>query len=327
MAKPIQLGFIGAGGIANAHADALKKVPDATIVAVTDVDEAALQKFAEKTGGKPFADIESMFGESSLDAVYIVVPPFAHGKAELAVPESGLPFFVEKPVALDGGFAKEISEEVKRRDVMTSVGYMNRYRAGVQKARELLSGEPAVMAFGGWFGGTPHGGHWFGDRSKSGGQFHEQVTHTVDLVRYFLGEPVEVYAAAARGFVTGVEGYTSDDGLTVALRFADGAVANLMASLSSNAGGEVFLNVHSVNRNFRFTNWEHNLLLQERGKDPTTITGEPNIFVIEDAAFVQAVQTGDRSLIRCDYPDGVKSALVSLAANRSADTGVPVSLQ
>ena len=112
---------------------------------------------------------------------------------------------------------------------------MNRYRASVQKTRQLLLDEPAIMAFGGWFGGTPRRTHWFIDRSQSGGQFHEQVTHTVHLVRYFLGEPVEVFAASARGFITGVEGYSSDDALTVALRFADGAVANLMSSLSSNA--------------------------------------------------------------------------------------------
>jgi hypothetical protein len=63
-------------------------------------------------------------------------------------------------------------------------------------------------------------------------------------------------------------------------------------------------------------------------KDGTSegIKGENNIFEIEDAAFIEAVRTGDRSGIKSDYTDGMKSALVSLAANESVKSGNPVSL-
>ena len=43
-----------------------------------------------------------------------------------------------------------------------------------------------------------------------------------------------------------------------------------------------------------------------------------------DSTFVQAIRTGDRSLILSDYRDGLVSCAVTLAANESAEKGQPV---
>jgi len=40
-----------------------------------------------------------------------------------------------------------------------------------------------------------------------------------------------------------------------------------------------------------------------------------------DARFIKAVAAGDRSLLRNDFADGLKSAEIGIAANRSADAG------
>ncbi len=326
MAKPIRLGLIGAGGIARAHVDAMAAVPDAKIVGITDADPSAAQALAAKVGAEAFDTAENLAQNAGVDALFLFVPPFAHGEPEQVALRHRIPFFVEKPIGLDVGLMDEIAKEVASQRLMTSVGYMTRYRSSVQRVRELLGQEPPILAYGGWWGGTPGNHPWWTDKKKSGGQFHEQVTHTVDLARYFFGEPVEVYAAAANGFNKRVETYSMDDAVTVAIRFRQGGVANLMASVSSNAGGDLFLKVHSLNRNIHFTGWEHTVSIKTKGGEDEEIAGEPNIFAIEDAAFLKAVSTGDRDLIRSDYADGVKSAALSLAANRSLETGKPVEL-
>ena len=43
-----------------------------------------------------------------------------------------------------------------------------------------------------------------------------------------------------------------------------------------------------------------------------------------DQAFIEAILTGDRSLVKTDYEDGLKTAAITLAANESAKTGEPV---
>jgi hypothetical protein len=99
-----------------------------------------------------------------------------------------------------------------------------------------------------------------------------------------------------------------------------------MASCSSNAGGKIFLDLHSLEHNFHFTDWNHNVVIKAKDRDPEEIKGEEGIFTVEDQAFVNAVRTGDRSGILSPYPDGVKSALLSIASNKSLETGRPVSL-
>ena len=78
------------------------------------------------------ADLIAM---ESLDAVYICIPPFAHGDVEAAVIAAGLPFFVEKPLSLDIAAAEAIAREVQQRGLITAVGYHWRYLDTVEEAR------------------------------------------------------------------------------------------------------------------------------------------------------------------------------------------------
>ncbi|MBV9851672.1 MAG: Gfo/Idh/MocA family oxidoreductase [Armatimonadetes bacterium] len=332
MAQTVRLGFVGAGGMAKAHTDAIKDMPDVEIAAVTDAHRPAAEALAGRFGAQVFDTPEQLAADAGVDAVYILLPPFAHGEAERAALGHNLPFFVEKPVGLDLGLAREIAAEVEHKGLLTGAGYMNRYRQSVNAARELLQQDPPILAYGGWWGGSPGPareagiGSWWTDKSKSGGQFHEQVTHTVDLVRYLFGDAEEVFAYAATGFNKDIPGYSIDDAATVAIKFQNGGIANLMSSVSSNAGGGILLNVHSLSANVQFTGWEHSVTLRKKGEPAQEIKGEDNIFGIEDAAFLQAVRTGDGSGVRATYPDAVRTLAISVAANQSIATGKPVAV-
>jgi predicted dehydrogenase len=332
MAKTVRLGFVGAGGMAKAHTDALKTVPDVAIAAFTDVSRPRAEAMAEEWKAAVYDTPAQMMEDGGLDAVYILLPPFAHGEAERVALERRLPFFVEKPVGLDLGLVEELAAEVEHQGLLTGAGYMNRYRKSVQTARERLQSEPAILGWGGWWGGSPKGasgagiGSWWSDRHKSGGQFHEQVTHTVDVVRFLFGDAEEVFAYAARGFNKDIPGYDMDDAATVAIRFRNGGIANLMSSVSSNAGGGVRLHVHSLTTNYDFSGWEHSLVIKQKGAEPEEIKGEDNIFGIEDAAFLHAVRTGDKAGVLSTYPDAAKTLAITIAANQSIATGKPVTV-
>ena len=73
-----------------------------------------------------------------LDAVFICIPPFAHGDVESAVIAAGLPFFVEKPLSLDIAAAERVARQLQQRSLVTGVGYHWRYLDTVEEARGLL---------------------------------------------------------------------------------------------------------------------------------------------------------------------------------------------
>jgi predicted dehydrogenase len=334
MADKTRVGFVGCGGIAEAHLGGLAKNSEVALIGFCDINSTRAEEMARKYGteGKAFSKAKEMFDAIRLDAVYYCLPPFAHG-AELEAIKRGIPFFVEKPINLYLGQAKRIADAVKKRKLLTAVGYMNRYRKGIQMVRDLTREDPAILMLGGWIGDTPtsEGGgiwSWWIRKAKSGGQFHEQVTHTVDLARFIGGAVTEVHAFAAKGFNKGAPSvYTIEDASVVNLRFADGAIANLWASCSANGGGGgVTLNVYANNLTAEFTGWEHSLRLLRKGEEPQEMKGEEEIFSIEDGAFIRAVRANDPSKVLCNYQDGLGTLTVTLAANESMRTRRPVKL-
>jgi predicted dehydrogenase len=181
----IKVGFVGCGGISSYHLESLAKNPHVNLVSFCDINLKRAKTTAKKFGGvkaTAFSNAEHMFKETNLDAAYFCLPPFAHG-AEMEAVNREIPFFVEKPVGLYINQSEDISAAVTKKQLITSVGYMSRYRQGTQKVREILKDDPPVLVLGGWISGGGSGPkpdvplHWTQLKEKSGGQFHEQVTH------------------------------------------------------------------------------------------------------------------------------------------------------
>jgi myo-inositol 2-dehydrogenase/D-chiro-inositol 1-dehydrogenase len=333
MAKKVKIGFVGCGNISEAHLGGLSTHEDVSLVAFCDVNEARTNAVKEKYSkdAEIFTDAETMFKNVDLDGVYFCLPPFAHGTEMLAV-EYGVPFAVEKPVNLYEDQARAIAQAIDEKGLMTSALYMNRYRKGIQTVREMLKTDPAIFMLGGWIGGSPRGvadTNWWIQKDKSGGQFHEQVTHTIDVACFLCGDVIEVHAYGAKGFNKGVPtAYSIEDAAVVNIKFSSGAVANLWASASSNGGGgNVTLNVYANDFTALLSGWGHSASILRSGKEPENIPGEEDIFAIEDNVFIQAIKQKDPSKIMATYRDGFKTMQVSLAANKSMELGAPVSIQ
>lgn len=328
--RKVRLAFVGSGGMAEAHSKALSTVPGVEILGYCDVKLKNARARAEKYGGQAFNCAEEMLDKVEPDAVYVCLPPFAHG-VELELVRRGIPFFIEKPIGIDMSLTRRIVSAVKRKNLITSVGYMNRYRKSVQTAKKLFAKDTPILVLGGWIGATPIAKGegiwtWWVQKDKSGGQFLEQVTHTVDLARFICGEAVEVHAYSAKGLNTLTpKFYTIDDATVVNIKFKSGAVANLWACCSANAGGgRVSLSIYATKTTALFTGWDHSATILRHKKKTLEISGESEVFPIEDRAFLRAVRTGNPDSILCTYEDGAKTLAITVAANESMKTGKPV---
>src|SRR5207247_10560242 len=100
MASQTRAAFVGSGNIAESHLSGLSKHSDVQLVAFCDVNRTRAEEVAARYGAQAFTDAGEMMDATAPEAVYFCLPPFAHG-AELQAVERGIPFFVEKPVALD----------------------------------------------------------------------------------------------------------------------------------------------------------------------------------------------------------------------------------
>ena len=108
-----------------------------------------------------------MLDETKPDAVYICVPPFAHGEIELQLVQRGIPFLVEKPLGTNLDTPRQILHEVKKAGLITSAGYHFRYS---DRPSRRLEGRKIGMALGYWMGTCRR---WpGGDSRKAPGTIH-----------------------------------------------------------------------------------------------------------------------------------------------------------
>jgi myo-inositol 2-dehydrogenase/D-chiro-inositol 1-dehydrogenase len=315
-----RIGLVGAGNVAQRHARVLSGLPDVDLVGVTDVVPDAARRLADQFDCRVFGEVTSLVA-ADVDAVYVCVPPFAHGLAEEVVLSAGLPMFVEKPVAVDRGTAERIGALVTKSDVLTAVGHHWRYLDVVDRARALLDGRPARMINGSWWDKVPPV-QWWARQSHSGGPIVEQSAHVLDLIRLLAGEVVEV-TAYGDGSPPPLDGADIDSVTAAALRFADGHVGTL--SSACVLGWRHCAGVEVIAEGLALRVGENELVVRE-GDREHRIPGDPDAArTAVDRAFVDAVRgLGDD--IRVPYDEALRTHRLACAVAESAVAGRPVRL-
>jgi myo-inositol 2-dehydrogenase / D-chiro-inositol 1-dehydrogenase len=318
-----KVGFVGAGGVAERHARHLAQFRDVRIVAVTDPNVAAARSFAEMTGAAMVSGLEALLNTSP-DAVYVCVPPHAHGAIEEQVLGAGAALFVEKPLGLDLPTAERVADTARKAGVVTAVGHHWRYSPAVDLVRELLDGRPVRLAVGSWIDRVPPV-PWWSSRALSGGQIVEQAVHVLDLIRLLCGDVVEVNA-----YANATPPGTPDadvDGATVAiLQLESGAVGTVAAACCVDWKHRAGLELHADGLS---------VTIHEDGISARTVQGpvqrslQPDYAKrAADRAFINAVVgNGEaRGGILVDYHEALRTHQLACAIATSAVEKRPVSL-
>lgn len=323
----LQIGIIGTGWFSRVHADILAAAEDVRVRAFLGTSKEKGERMAAAYGAAGYGDLRDMLDAEQLDAVYVCVPPMSHGDIEEELISRRIPFLVEKPLGIDQELPRRISSAIQEAGLITSVGYHFRYQSSMDKLKELLQGQKAGMALGRWMDSMP-GVSWWRRQDGSGGQFIEQTTHVVDLLRYTAGEVEEVYALyGSRIKHEQVEGVEVADVGTVTLKMASGLVANISNTcvLPEGAGlsqtGLTFYTDQGV------LDWNPQRLRASRPGEQTEYLERANPYVQETEAFLHALRTGDGSRIKSNYADAFRTQAVTCAALESAATGMPVRIR
>ena len=323
----LKIGIIGTGYFSLFHAEILTKIAGVKITAICGTSsEKATSMAAKFTDAKGYSNLVDMLDAEHLDAVYICVPPMTHGEIELELIKRGIPFLVEKPLGNELEIPTTILREIKEKSLLTSVGYHYRYSESITSLKREVEGQNIGIVLGQWMGNMPTV-PWWREQSSSGGQFLEQTTHIVDLLRYVCGEIDEVYSVFGNNILSAKdESVTVADVGTVSLKLRNGIVANISNTcILPDAVGKSGITLFTDKGLFDWT----------PGRLEMTLVGEKlevldsiNPYQTESEAFIHAVRTGDRSGILSDYEDSFKTHQVTCAALESAmkNTSVKLSL-
>jgi predicted dehydrogenase len=235
----IKVAVLGCGSIAkHRHIPEFAGNPNVELVAFCDIVIERAKAYAEKYGGRAYADYRELLAAEKPDAVSVCLPNHLHAPATIAAAEAGAHVLVEKPMAGNREEAEAMIEAARKNGVWLMVAHNQRLMPPHVKAKEILDSGilGRVLSFRTSFGHPgPEGwsvdgrNSWFFDKPRAiMGAMGDLGVHKSDLIRWLLGDEV----AEVSAFISTLhkESTEVDDNAICILRMRSGAIGTLVAS-------------------------------------------------------------------------------------------------
>jgi predicted dehydrogenase len=272
--QKIHIGFLGAGGIARAHAYSLQSlkyyyndVPGLIFVSVASARKESRENFAAKFGFGSAQSVEEFSKNEKVEAVFILGPNnvhFEHLKLALKMPNIKF-IYLEKPVCAS------LPEEVEMKKLLETISEDVKIQVGFQYLQTSSVREALQFWKSGKLGKPIHFDlkYYHGDYLQSsyrekritrltpapdGGAMADLGSHGISLLMAFLGEKLQITSALQGG---GFSDVPPGSDLFSSLSLVEpetGAVGNLSASrISSGTGDLVHLELYAENGALRYS--------------------------------------------------------------------------
>jgi len=194
-------GIAGTGRIASDFARDLANIADAQLVAVGSRSIDSARTFASARNiPRAHGSVADLAQDPEVDVVYVAGIHPVHREHAIAMMRAGKHVLVEKPLATTLDQARELERLAAERSLVCVANLLERYCPLAETVRRLRRSRLLGDLIHGLFineaadeGLGP--GHWFWDRSVSGGIFVEHGVHFFDLVASWLGQGRVVSAA------------------------------------------------------------------------------------------------------------------------------------
>ena len=120
----MNVGFLGAGYIADWHAKAIRTVAGARLAAICDRDEGRAEALAARHGNaRTYTSLTAMLADGHLDVVHVLLPPNLHAQTAGEIIDAGLHVLLEKPMATRVEDCTELIERARSKQVKIGVGH------------------------------------------------------------------------------------------------------------------------------------------------------------------------------------------------------------
>jgi len=227
--------LVGCGRIAANHFSAFEQLRDrAELVAVCDIDSAALAAATKRTGARGYGSLTELLAQAEPDIVVLATPSGLHPEQAIQVAESGRHVMTEKPMATRWEDGKRMVQACDNAGVRLFVVKQNRHNATLQLLKRAIERGrfgKIYMVTVNVFWSRPQsyydGAKWRGTWEFDGGAFMNQASHYVDLLDWLIGPVESIYAYTA----TLARAIEVEDTGVAAVRWRTGALGTVNVTM------------------------------------------------------------------------------------------------
>jgi predicted dehydrogenase len=192
--KPVRIGLLGSGFIADLHAHAIKMIPsEMELAAVASPSQGKAAKFAQERGlSESFTSLEDMLKKADVDVVAIGIPNDKHRWACETIAAAGKHVICEKPLCVTVADADAMIDACRKAGVLLCYAeelcFAPKYVRAKMLAEEGALGRPFLVKQAEEHDG-PHM-PWFWDVARSGGgAMLDMGCHGLEFARWIFGKP------------------------------------------------------------------------------------------------------------------------------------------
>ena len=333
MSKKLKIGIIGAGRIGKLHANNLvNRVPDAELIAISDVYAPAAKELAEKLNVPNwYDDYHKILENPDVEAVFICSSTDTHSPISIEAARAGKHIFCEKPIDHDLDKIKVVLDEVERAGVKYQVGFNRRFDRNFKHVHEVVQnggiGDVQIVKVTSRDPEAPPLSYV----KVSGGIFVDMTIHDFDMVRYLSGSEVTEVSAVGACLVNPEIGEAGDvDTCIITLRFANGALGVIDNSRQAVYGYDQRIEVFGSKGCITADNETPNNTTLYTADGVTKekplwffLERYNDAFIAEENAFVDACLNDHPTAVGAF--DGLQPVRIAIAAKESCEKGgVPV---
>jgi predicted dehydrogenase len=262
----IAFGLVGAGGIAQSYLQVFSGLKSAHIAAVADVRLDAASSAAEALGCQAFGSWEELAEHASIDAVLICTPPAVHAQIAMHFLARRIAVLCEKPFAVDLNEARALAAASEQHHTLLTMASKFRYVQDVIRAKSILASGILgdIILFENVFASRAKmSDRWNSDPAISGGGvLIDNGTHSVDIIRYFLGPIAEVLAVEGKR----VQTLAVEDTVQMFVRAASGARGTIDLSWSIDKERDSYIEIYGSNGTVK-VGWKESKFRQATSRD------------------------------------------------------------
>ncbi len=245
--KKLKFAIIGTGGIAQTYAQAFQSSDCCKLVAVADINQDSAKAFAEPFNAKSYNDYKTLAENETVDAVIISTPPNSHPEIAMYFMQKGVNVLCEKPLCLSGAEAKEMIACAEKSNVKFTMATKFRYVEDVIKAKSMIASGilgDIVQFENAFTAKVDMSKRWNSDSEISGGGvLMDNGTHSVDIIRYFLGAIAEVLAVETGN----TQNLRVDENVKLLAKTANGVTASVDLTWGINKELPNFISIYGTN--------------------------------------------------------------------------------